>query len=159
LALSFFDSAIGDLELLLKTYQDTGMQARAGETLYQLGFAHYWAHRLMKATMYLEQALYVAETLDYSELRNRALRLRDILNSTQGNIADSMTSDAERPHALHAEELWGYAMLAHLRYDAESALRYAQSCVAVGESTSNTFLTLGGYFVLGMSQASLGNYQ
>ncbi len=163
LALSDFDSAISDLEQLLKTYQDTGRQARSGETLYQIGFAHYWAHRLMKATVYLDQALCVAESLDYIELRNRVLRLRDILNSTQGSIADSVIDDTEnlteKPRSMPAEEHWGYAMLAHLRYDFESAQRHAQSCIAVGESLSNTFLTLGGYFILGMSQASLGDYQ
>lgn len=163
LALSDFDSAIGDLEQLLKTYQATDEQARVGETLYQIGFAHYWAHRLMKAAMYLDQALYTAETLDYRELSNRVLRLRDLLNSTQGSVVDSAVDEAaseiERPSAMHAEEQWGYAMLAHLRYDFGSALRRAEICVRVGESLSNTFLTLGGYFILGMSQASLGDYQ
>jgi DNA-binding SARP family transcriptional activator len=165
LALSNFDSAIEDLGQLLKTYQEMGQQRMAGATLYRIGFAHYWAHRLMKATMYLDQALYQAETLDYSELRNRALRLRDILNSTQGSIADSVAAESDisgdiaQPPAFQAEELWGYAMLAHLRYDFEMALRRAQACITAGESTSNTFLTLGGYFILGMSQASLGDYQ
>jgi DNA-binding SARP family transcriptional activator len=163
LALSDFDLAIGDLEHLLKTYQDAGMQARAGETLYQCGFAHYWAHRLMKAALYLDQALYVAETLDYGELRNRVLRLRDILHSTQGSIADSSAVEeeyvGEQAVTIPAEEHWGYAMLAHLRYDFEAAQRHARSCIAVGQATSHTFLTLGGYFILGMSQASLGEYQ
>jgi tetratricopeptide (TPR) repeat protein len=163
LALSDFDSAISDLEQLLKTYQDAGQRARSGETLYQIGFAHYWAHRLMKAAMYLDQALAVAETLDYTELHNRVLRLRDILNSTRGSVADSVPDEAEPPAektgSMPAEEHWGYAMLAHLRDDFVSAQRHAQSCIAVGESMSNTFLTLGGYFILGMSQASLGDYQ
>src|SRR5262245_5222646 len=163
LALSDFDSAINDLEQLLKTYQDAGQHARSGETLYQIGFAHYWAHRLIKATMYLDQALDIAETLDYAELRNRVLRLREILNSTQGSVADHVTDEAEplaeKTRPMPAEEHWGYAMLAHLRYDFVSAQRHAQSCMAVGESMSNTFLTLGGYFILGMSQASLGDYQ
>jgi len=164
LALSDFDSAISDLEQLLKTYQDTGAQARVGETLYHIGFAHYWAHRLMKAAMYLDQALYTAETLDYRELRNRVLRLRDILNSTQGNITNSaatetITGEDDAPPLLQAEAHWGSAMLAHLRYDCEAARRHAQSCIDLGISMSNTFLTLGGYFILGMSQASLGDYQ
>jgi DNA-binding SARP family transcriptional activator/tetratricopeptide (TPR) repeat protein len=163
LALSDFDSAIGDLEQLLQTYQDAGQHARSGETLYQIGFAHYWAHRLIKATMYLDQALEIAESLDYAELRSRVLGLRDILNSTQGSIADRIADEAEllaeKTHPMPAEEHWGYAMLAHLRYDFVSAQRHAQSCIAVGESMSNTFLTLGGYFVLAMSQASLGDYQ
>jgi DNA-binding SARP family transcriptional activator len=163
LALSNFDSAIGDLDQLLKIYQDSGQQMMAGATLYRIGFSHYWAHRLMKATAYLDRALDHAEALNYGELHNRALRLRDILNSTQGSIADSaapdMPDEGKQPYPMQAEELWGYAMLAHLRYDFEAALRRAQSCIAVGESTSNTFLSLGGYFILGMSQASLGNYQ
>jgi tetratricopeptide (TPR) repeat protein len=163
LALSNFDSAISDLEQLLNIYQDSGQQMLAGATLYRIGFSHYWAHRLMKATMYLDQALDLAETLDYSDLRNRALRLRDILNSTQGSIADSaaadMPDDTKQPYRMQAEELWGYAMLAHLRYDFETALHRAQSCIVVGEATSNTFLWLGGSFILGMSQASLGDYQ
>jgi adenylate cyclase len=163
LALSDFDSAIGDLEQLLKTYQETGMEARVGETLYQMGFAHYWAHRLMKAAMYLDQALYTAETLDYSDLRNRTLRLRDLLNSTQGSIVESaaeeIADESEKISSWDAEAYWGYAMLAHLRYDFESALQHAQTCIKVGHSQSNTFLTLGGYFILGMSQASLGDYQ
>src|SRR5262249_38877394 len=163
LALSDFDSAINDLEQLLKTYQDAGQHARSGETLYQIGFAHYWAHRLIKATMYLDQALAIAETLDYTELHNRVLRLRDILNSTRGSIADSVTDEAEpaaeKIDRMPAEEHWGYAMLAHLRYDFVSAQRHAQSCIAVGESMSNMFLTLGGYFILGMFQATLGDYQ
>ncbi|MFL5807128.1 MAG: ATP-binding protein [Roseiflexaceae bacterium] len=163
LVLSDFDSAISDLEQLLKTYRDAGQHARSGETLYQIGFAHYWAHRLLKATIYLDQALEIAEKLDYAELRKRVLGLRDILNSTQGSIADSVADEAEphaeKTHMMPAEEHWGYAMLAHLRYDFVSARRHAQSCIAVGESMSNTFLTLGGYFMLGMSQASLGDYQ
>jgi predicted ATPase/DNA-binding SARP family transcriptional activator len=165
LALSNFDSAIEDLEHLLKTYQNTDQQRMAGATLYRIGFAHYWAHRLMKATMYLDQALYLAEMLDYSELRNRALRLRDILNSTQGQIADSpiveadLPGDAAQPPQFQAEELWGYAMLAHLRYDFAMAQHRAQACITAGTATSNTFLALGGYFILGMSQASLGDYQ
>jgi tetratricopeptide (TPR) repeat protein len=50
-------------------------------------------------------------------------------------------------------------MLAHLRYDFEAAQRHAQSCIDVGEASTNTFLSLGGYFILGMSQASQGQYQ
>ncbi len=165
LALSNFDSAIEDLEQLLKTYQDADQQCMVGATLYRIGFAHYWAHRLMKATVYLDQSLDLAETLDYGELRNRALRLRDILNSTQGSMADSAAAEAEllgdaaQPPPSQAEELWGYAMLAHLRYDFEMALHRARACITAGESTSNSFLALGGYFILGMSQASLGDYQ
>jgi DNA-binding SARP family transcriptional activator len=165
LALSNFDSAIEDLEQLLKTYQNADQQRMVGATLYRIGFAHYWAHRLMKATLYLDRALYLAETLDYSELRNRALRLRDILNSTQGKIADSPTAEIDLPGdaaqlpQFQAEELWGYAMLAHLRYDFAQALQRAQACIAAGTARSNTFLALGGYFILGMSQASLADYQ
>jgi DNA-binding SARP family transcriptional activator len=163
LILSDFDSAIGDLEQLLTTYQNAGDQTRVGETLYHIGFAHYWAHRLMKAAMFLDQALNTAEALDYDELRNRVLRLRDILNSTQGSVVDSATSETTGsdggPPLMQAEAHWGSAMLAHLRYDFEAAQRHAQSCIDVGASLSNTFLTLGGYFILGMSQASLGNYQ
>jgi DNA-binding SARP family transcriptional activator len=165
LALSNFDAAIDDLEQLLKTYQDTDQQRMAGATLYQIGFAHYWAHRLMKATMFLDQALDLAATLDYRELRQRALRLRDILNSAQGTIADSaaaeadVAGDAGPPPPFQAEELWGHAMLAHLRYDFAIALQRAQACITAGEARSNTFLALGGYFIFGMSQASLGDYQ
>jgi tetratricopeptide (TPR) repeat protein len=165
LALSNFDSAIDDLEQLLRTYQDAGQHMMAGATLYRIGFAHYWAHRLMKASMYLDQALSLAETLDYGELRNRTLRLRDILSSTQGSIADSaplesdIPGDIEQLPPLQAEELWGYAMLAHLRYDFELARQRAQACITAGEDSSNTFLALGGYFILGMSQASMGDYQ
>ena len=163
LARSDFDSAIADLEQLLKTYQATGLRAKAGETLYQIGFAHYWAHRLLKASLFLDQALYESEALDYYELRKRVLHLRDILNSTQGAVADTTAAEAslsaEAPSSLQAEEYWGYAMLAHLRYDFEAAHRHAQACIRVGEATANTFLTLGGYFISGMSQASLGHYQ
>lgn len=162
LALSDFDLAIGDLEQLLRAYDERGMRARAGETLYQLGLAHYWAHRLIKAAAYLDQALAAADTMGYDELGARVLRLRDILHSTQGQVADSVPDAAaiEATHdSLHAEEYWGYAMLAHLHCDFASALRHAQSCIEVGEATGNTFLTLGGHFILGMSQANLGDYQ
>gem|GEM_PF-2065126 len=165
LALSNFDAAIEDLEQLLQAYQDNGQQHQVGVTLYRIGFAHYWAHRLTKATKYLDQALAQAELLNYAELRQQALRLRDILNTTQGTIADTtaaeveLYSDASRVTSYQAEELWGYAMLAHLRYDFALALQRAQICINVGQATSNTFLTLGGFFILGMSQASLGNYQ
>ncbi len=163
LSLSDFDSAISDLEQLLTTYQKTDDQTRAGETLYHIGFAHYWAHRLMKAAMFLDQALLTAEALDYRELRNRVLRLRDILNSTQGSVVDSAITEPtpgdNGPPLLQAEAHWGSAMLAHLRYDCQAAQRHAQSCIDLGVSMSNTFLTLGGYFILGMSQASLGDDQ
>lgn len=163
LARSDFDSAIADLEQLLKTYQATGLRAKAGETLYQIGFAHYWAHRLLKASLFLDQALAESEMLDYHDLRNRVLHLRHILNSTQGAVADTMAAEAsvsaESPSSLQAEEYWGYAMLAHLGYDFEAAHRHAQDCIRVGETSANTFLTLGGYFISGMSQASLGHYQ
>lgn len=165
LALSNFDPAIEDLEQLLKIYQDTNQQMMVGATLYRIGFAHYWAHRLMKATMYLDQALSLAKTLDYADLRKRVLRLRDILNSTQGSIADSagseadMLGDSAQPPPLLAEELWGYAMLAHLRYDFKVALQRAQICITAGEASSNSFLSLGGHFILGMARASLGDYQ
>lgn len=160
LALSEFDLAIGDLEQLVQLYQDSSQQAQAGKALYQLGFAHYWAHRLPRASMYLDRALAIAETLDYAELRSSVLRLRDILHTTQGSVADSQADElAEPAQAISAEERWGQAMLAHLRYDYPAARRYAQSCISVGESIANSFLMLGGYFILGMSQASLGEYQ
>ena len=57
------------------------------------------------------------------------------------------------------EEHWGRAMLAHLHSDFETAVDHATACVELGQAYANTFLTLGGYFVLGMSQASSGNYQ
>jgi DNA-binding SARP family transcriptional activator len=163
LTLSEFDAAIGDLDQLLATYQQAGEQSRVGETLYQLGFAHYWAHRLLKAGMYLDQALAVAETIDYHELRNRVLRLRDILNSTQGRMVESVADDDRLPSAANThtppEEHWGYAMLAHLRYDFQSAEHHARTCIEVGQARHHTFLTLGGYFIFGMAQASQGKYQ
>ena len=74
----------------------------------------------------------------YRELRARALRLRDILHATQGRIADraavTAAGAADQPPALHADELWGYAMLAHLRDDAELALDHAQACISVGNT-------------------------
>jgi tetratricopeptide (TPR) repeat protein len=50
-------------------------------------------------------------------------------------------------------------MLAHLRSDFETAIHHSYACIELGQSFANTFLTLGGYFVLGMSQASSGDYQ
>jgi tetratricopeptide (TPR) repeat protein len=163
LARSNFDAAISDLEQLLTLYQERGQRTREGETRFQIGFAHYWAHRLTQASAYLDQALAIADAIDYPELRARALRLRDILHATQGGIASSTGSTAasatDQPPVLDADELWGYAMLAHLRDDAELALRHAQACISVGNTTANTFLILGGSFVLGMAQANLGEYQ
>jgi len=163
LALSNFDAAIGDLEQLLATYGERGMRARAAETLYELGFAHYLAHRLVKAAVYLARALAAAEALEYVELRARALRLRDILNSTQGLVADNTldvaTDAAAGTDPLHAEEYWGAAMLAHLHCDFTSALQHARPCVEAGEAMGNIFLTLGDHFILGMSHANLGEYQ
>jgi tetratricopeptide (TPR) repeat protein len=68
-ARSNFDAAIGDLEQLLTLYQERGQRTREGETLFQIGFAHYWAHRLVQASAYLDQALAIADALDYRELR------------------------------------------------------------------------------------------
>jgi tetratricopeptide (TPR) repeat protein len=50
-------------------------------------------------------------------------------------------------------------MLAHLHSDFDTALDHGQACVELGQSFSNPFLALGGYFVVGMSYASLGHYQ
>jgi len=163
LTLSNFDAAISDLEKLLETHHQPDGQFHKGEILYQLGIAHYWAHRLERATHYLDQAIQLALTLDHAELRARALKLRDILNSTRGNMGQVVsTTPVKSPpetHNLLAEEHWGQAMLAHLRSDFETALDHAQACVELGHSLGNTFLTLAGYFVLGMSYASLGAYQ
>jgi tetratricopeptide (TPR) repeat protein len=50
-------------------------------------------------------------------------------------------------------------MLAHLRSDFSTATFHAQACIELGQSLANSFFILGGYFVLGMSQASSGDYQ
>jgi DNA-binding SARP family transcriptional activator/predicted negative regulator of RcsB-dependent stress response len=163
LGLSEFDAAIQDLEELVNLYHAEGQVRRAGEALYQIGFAHYWAHRLLKASMFLDQALDIAERLDHSALRSRVLHLHDILSSTQGSVENiavlATPADPGEATPLQAAEYWGYAMLAHLRYDFAEAQRHAEVCVRVGESLSQPFLALGGYFILGMSQASLGHYQ
>lgn len=164
LALSDFDSAIGDLEQLFEDNRRVGNQLREGELLYQLGIAHYWAHRLERASTYLDQALRLAQTLRYSELRAKILKLHDILHSTvSGNISRLPSTEisgiAESVYDLSAEEHWGLAMLAHLRSDFGIALHHAQACLELGQSFANPFLTLGGYFVLGMSHASAGRYQ
>ena len=163
LTLSDFEAAIGGLGQLLEKHRESGNQSREGEALYQLGIAHYWAHRLPKAANYLDQALQLAESIHYSELHTKSLRLRDILNSTQGNMDQLAVSNLEvavnDSHNAPAEEHWGGAMLAHLRSDFKAALYHAQACLELGESLSNTFLMLGGYFILGMSHASLGEYQ
>lgn len=164
IALSEFDAAIDDLNKLLTSSQENGNQRRKGEVLYQLGIANYWAHRLPKASAYLEQAIELAEQQNYHELYEKSLKLRDILNSTQGKIkrvdstdgAGSTTRDADH---LPAEEHWGLALLAHLRSDFDTAMYHANACIELGQSFANTFLTLGGYFVLGMSQSSSGDYQ
>ena len=53
-----------------------------------------------------------------------------------GRIADraavTVAGATDQPPALHADELWGYPMLAHLRDDAELALHHAQACISVG---------------------------
>ncbi|MGQ0602922.1 MAG: hypothetical protein ACT4QE_14660, partial [Anaerolineales bacterium] len=163
LGLSQFDAAIGDLEELVTLYRADEQLRRVGEVLYQIGFAHYWAHRLLKASMFLDQALGVAEQLDYAALRSRVLHLRDILNSTRGSVENmavvALPEDPGEATPLQVAEYWGHAMLAHLRYDFEAAQRHAERCVRVGEGLSQAFLTLGGYFILGMSQASLGHPQ
>lgn len=163
LALSDFDAAISDLEQLLQNDDYPSNQLREGEILYQLGIAHYWAHRLERAAYYLDQAIRLATTLQYDELHAKALKLRDILNSTQGNMGQVTSIGNSRliqdAHSLPVEEHWGHAMLAHLRSDFETARYHAQACVELGQSLGNTFLMLGGYFVLGMSCASLGCYQ
>ena len=163
LTLSDFEAAIGDLEKLLTLNRENGEVAREGEALYQLGIAHYWAHRLAKATTYLNQALRLAQESNAHELYAKSLKLRDILDSTQGNIRETASSEEQtvmaEPYNLPPEEHWGRAMLAHLRSDFETAIHHAYACIELGQSFANTFLTLGGYFVLGMSQASSGNYQ
>lgn len=164
IALSEFDAAIGDLEKLLLSSRETGDQRREGEVLYQLCIAHYWAHRLPKATIYLDQTLELATRLGNEQLRHKSLKLRDILNSTQGNIKqvvgpDSSSAADQNAYHFPAEEHWGLALLAHLRSDFETAIFHAQACIELGQSFANTFLTLGGYFVLGMSQSSSGDYQ
>lgn len=164
IALSEFDAAIGDLEKLLKSSREAGDQRREGEILYQLCIAHYWAHRLPKASAYLDRAIKLAIEQNYHELHDKSLKLRDILNSTQGKVrqvdqSDTAASTGHDVYSLPAEEHWGLAMLAHLRSDFETAIYHAQACIELGQTYTNTFLTLGGYFVLGMSQSSSGNYQ
>jgi tetratricopeptide (TPR) repeat protein len=163
LALSDFDAAIADLEKLLNLNREAGNVAREGEALYQLGIAHYWAHRLARTTAYLNQALELARGINAAELYAKSLKLRDILDSTKGNIRKEAAFEemdgADEPHDLPAEEHWGRAMLAYLRSDFETAGHHARACIELGQSFANTFLTLGGYFVLGMSQASLSDYQ
>jgi tetratricopeptide (TPR) repeat protein len=119
---------------------------------------------LERAGVYLDQALQLSQTLGYSELQAKTLILHDILNSTvSGNMSrlpSSKISNAiDDTYHLSVEEHWGLAMLAHLRSDFETALHHAQACVKLGQSFANPFLTLGGYFVLGMSHASSGRYQ
>ncbi|MCB0155774.1 MAG: hypothetical protein KDF65_13330, partial [Anaerolineae bacterium] len=163
LALSDFDAAIADLERLLDLNQGAGDLARKGEALYQLGIAHYWAHRLAKASAYLDQALQLAQETNAHDLHAKSLKLRDILDSTQGNVRPEAAAEgrisADTLHDLPAEEHWGRAMLAHLRSDFDTAIYHARACIDLGQSLANTFLTLGGYFVWGMSQASCGDYQ
>ena len=163
LALSDFDAAIADLEKLLSLNREDSDAYREGEALYQLGIAHYWAHRLAQATTYLNQALALAKRIDATDLYTKSVRLRDILDSTKGNIRPKdITEEAEGPADLQdlpAEEHWGRAMLAHLRSDFETAIHHAHACIDLGKSFANTFLILGGYFVLGMSKASSGDYQ
>lgn len=163
LTLSDFEAAIIDLEQLLENNRRTNDRLREGEALYQVGIAHYWAHRLERAAAYLDQAIQLATRLHYDELQGKALKLRDILNSTQGEVTQvtalARVNSAEGAQVLPAEEHWGLAMLAHLHSDFDTALHHGQSCVELGQSFSNPFLTLGGYFVVGMSYASLGHYQ
>jgi DNA-binding SARP family transcriptional activator/predicted negative regulator of RcsB-dependent stress response len=163
LTLSDFEAAIMDLEQLLENNRRTNDRLREGEALYQVGIAHYWAHRLERAAAYLDQAIQLAERLHYDELQGKALKLRDILNSTQGEVTQVKALEKVRPREgaqiLPAEEHWGLAMLAHLHSDFDMALHHGQACVEIGQSFSNPFLALGGYFVVGMSYASLGHYQ
>lgn len=163
LTLSDFEAAIMDLEQLLENNRRTNDWLQEGEALYQVGLAHYWAHRLERAATYLDQAIQLAQTHHYDELRAKALKLRDILNSTRGEMTQVTTLEAASPtngaHILPAEEHWGLAMLAHLHSDFDTALHHGQACVELGQSFANTFLVLGGYFVVGMSYASLGHYQ
>lgn len=163
LTLSDFEAAIVDLEQLLENNRRTQDRLREGEALYQVGIAHYWAHRLDRAASYLDQAIQLAGQLRYDELHAKALKIRDILNSTQGDVAQATTltrtASGEGAQILPAEEHWGLAMLAHLHSDFDMALHHGQTCVELGQSFSNPFLTLGGYFVVGMSYTSLGHYQ
>jgi DNA-binding SARP family transcriptional activator len=163
LALSDFDAAIADLEKLLDLNQEANDAVREGEALYQLGIAHYWAHRLAQTTTYLDRALALAKAINAPDLYAKSLKLRDILDSTKGNIRKEApteeTDETDEPHDLPAEEHWGRAMLAYLRSDFETAIHHAHACIELGQSFANTFLTLGGYFVLGMSQASSSDYQ
>ncbi|MEW5958860.1 MAG: AAA family ATPase [Chloroflexota bacterium] len=163
LTLSDFEAAILDLEQLLENNRRTNDRLREGEALYQVGIAHYWAHRLERAAAYLDQAIQLAESLRYDELHTKALKLRDILNSTRGEGVQ-VTALEQSPatggaHVLPAEEHWGLALLAHLHSDFDTALHHGQACVELGQSFSNPFLALGGYFVVGMSYAGLGHYQ
>jgi tetratricopeptide (TPR) repeat protein len=163
LTLSDFEAAIVDLEQLLENNRRTHDRLREGEALYQVGIAHYWAHRLERAAAYLDQSIQLAQQLHYPELQAKALKIRDILNSTQGDVAQTTAltrvAPGEKAQVLPAEEHWGLAMLAHLHSDFDMALHHGQACVELGQSFSNPFLTLGGYFVVGMSYASLGHYQ
>ncbi|HXV41839.1 MAG TPA: BREX system ATP-binding domain-containing protein, partial [Anaerolineae bacterium] len=163
LTLSDFEAAIIDLEQLLENNRRTNDRLQEGEALYQVGLAHYWAHRLERAAAYLDQAIGLAQTHHYAELRAKALKLHDILNSTRGEVTQvtalKTVSPTDGVQVLPAEEHWGLAMLAHLHSDFDTALHHGQSCIELGQSFSNTFLVLGGYFVVGMSYASLGHYQ
>ncbi len=163
LTLSDFEAAILDLEQLLENNRRTQDRRLEGEALYQVGLAHYWAHRLERAAAYLDQALRLAESLRYPELRAKALKLRAILSSTQGEVSPTAALEVveagEGGPSSPAEEHWGLAMLAHLRSDFESALQHGQACLKLGQSLGHTFLALGGYFVVGMSYASRGHYQ
>ncbi len=163
LTLSDFEAAILDLEQVLENNRRTNDRLREGEALYQVGIAHYWAHRLERAAAYLDQAIQLAEGLHYDELRAKALKLRDILNSTWGEVAQVMALEKVGPtdgaHILPAEEHWGLALLAYLHSDFDIALHHGHACVELGQSFSNPFLALGGYFVVGLSYASLGHYQ
>ncbi|MBI1880200.1 MAG: AAA family ATPase [Chloroflexi bacterium] len=163
LTLSDFEAAIMDLEQLLENNRRTHDRRQEGEALYQVGLAHYWAHRLERAAAYLDEAIQLAQVQHDDTLRAKALKLRDILNSTQGEMAQltkpETTHSNNGVQVLPAEEHWGLAMLAHLHSDFDTALHHGQACIELGQSFANTFLALGGYFVMGMSYASLGQYQ
>jgi tetratricopeptide (TPR) repeat protein len=163
LTLSDFEAAIVELEQLRENNRRINDRLQEGEALYQVGLAHYWAHRLERAAAYLDQAIGLAQSHHYAELRAKALKLHDILNSTRGEVTQvaalKTVSPTDGVQVLPAEEHWGLAMLAHLHSDFDTALHHGQACVELGQSFSNTFLVLGGYFVVGMSYASLGHYQ
>jgi tetratricopeptide (TPR) repeat protein len=150
-----------DLEQLLENNRQDRRQE--GEALYQVGLAHYWAHRLERAAAYLDQAIELAQTQHYDTLRAKALKLRAILSSTQGDMVQfsglETISSNNGARVLPAEEHWGLAMLAHLHSDFDTALHHGQACIELGQAYANTFLALGGYFVIGMSYASLGQHQ